>query len=75
MKITFSEVGRSKRSWNVSIPSLHFDHLYAAVKTANVLRSNDIDFSLDHDTKTGRIFAGMHPVGSFSYAEDALELN
>ncbi len=75
MKVRFSNVGRGKKSWVSTLPSLHYDHLYAAVKHGGGLMSNDIDFDIDEDAGTGKVFAGMRPVGSFTYEADAAELN
>ncbi len=75
MKIHFQNVGRGKKSWTASIAGLHHDHLYTEVKSAHVLRSNDVSFDIAEDARTGTIYAGMHSVGTFTFEADGAELN
>lgn len=64
--VTFSNVGRCKATFTTQLKSLGYRDLRRAVK----LCSRDVDFEIDEESRTGRIFVGgFRCVGEFVYEE------
>lgn len=68
MKVKFINVGRNNVTWEEQAPAdnwndLEYEWLYFQVK--KYLMSNNIDFILNEDEKTGTIVGNFHKLGEF----------
>jgi len=69
-KVKFIEVGRDKKSWEITMPTLCGDTMIKSVRKSGALMSFEIDVECYHGG-TGWIYAGMRNVGKIEWEEIA----
>lgn len=66
--VSFSDVGREHAAFSAEVRELTFINLRRAIGSR--LKSHDVDFEIDPDTRTGRVFVGgVRLCGTFTYTE------
>lgn len=68
--VEFHEVGRGRKSWRSTVPSVCHTSLMRQIKKHQALMSRDVEFELDDSTGKGEILAGARTVGRFTIVKD-----
>jgi len=69
MKIKFIGIGRNKLSWETELPNAAEITICREVEAKRALMSRDIQAIHDNETNSGRIYAGMRPVGTYQVCD------
>lgn len=69
MKIKFINVGREEKSWESNIPALTPINIKSQVNKHVGFSSEEILFSLDKETDSGRIYCNYFVIGWFEIVE------
>lgn len=62
--VTFTNIGRYKKTWSQQLATASHGSLVAAIKEKGALLSNDIDFTWNEAGTQATVFAGIRPVGT-----------